>query len=74
MDQNLKLIKAVYSQLDSYCIFRGDMLYKKQQKSNHWVVIPLRPEALAILKERFKKGHISISNLILAYIYCLKVC
>ncbi|MES2329699.1 MAG: phage integrase SAM-like domain-containing protein [Bacteroidota bacterium] len=35
---------------------RGEFLYKKQQKSNHWVVIPLRPEAKEILQRRFKKG------------------
>jgi integrase len=34
---------------------RGDMLYKKQQKSDHWVVIPLRPEAKEIIKRRFSK-------------------
>jgi site-specific recombinase XerD len=33
---------------------RKDMLYKKQNKSEHWVVIPLRDEALEILKNRFK--------------------
>ncbi len=32
---------------------RGDMLFKKQQKSDHWVVIPLRPEAKKILDDRF---------------------
>lgn len=34
---------------------RNDMLYKKQQKSDHWVVIPLRSEAIEILNNRFKK-------------------
>jgi hypothetical protein len=34
---------------------RGEFLYKKQQKSNHWVVIPLRHEAKLILEQRFKK-------------------
>ncbi len=33
---------------------RNGMLYKKQNKSNHWVVIPLRPEAEEILINRFK--------------------
>jgi site-specific recombinase XerD len=33
---------------------REGMLYKKQSKSDHWVVIPLRPEAFEILAERFK--------------------
>lgn len=32
---------------------RKDMLFKKQNKSEHWVVIPLRDEALTILKNRF---------------------
>ena len=31
-----------------------DMLYKKQQKSEHWVVIPLRKEAKDIFTEQFK--------------------
>jgi hypothetical protein len=31
------------------------MLYKKQGKSDHWVVIPLRPEAYDILINRFNK-------------------
>ncbi|MEP6748322.1 MAG: tyrosine-type recombinase/integrase [Bacteroidota bacterium] len=35
---------------------RGDLLYKKQKKSNHWVVIPLRSLALKILQERFNKN------------------
>ena len=33
---------------------KGDMLFKKQQKSNHWVVIPLKPTAQEILDKRFK--------------------
>lgn len=33
---------------------RGEFLYKKQQKSNHWVVVPLRHEAKLILEKRFK--------------------
>jgi integrase len=41
---------------------RGDMLYKKQQKSNHWVIIPLRPEAKAILDNRFRNEHTPNSN------------
>jgi len=28
---------------------RKDMLYKKQNKSDHWVVIPLKDEAIHIL-------------------------
>jgi len=35
---------------------RKDMLYKKQNKSEHWVVIPLRNEARNILKKRFKNN------------------
>lgn len=31
---------------------RDGMLFKKQQKSDHWVVIPLRTEAREILKKR----------------------
>jgi site-specific recombinase XerD len=34
---------------------RNGMLYKKQQKSEHWVVIPLKAEALEILQNRFAK-------------------
>jgi hypothetical protein len=44
-----------FSKLDEYDV-RGDMLYKKQEKSDHWVVIPLRPAAVEILKNRFTKG------------------
>lgn len=33
----------------------GELLYKKQQKSRHKVVIPLRPEAKEILENRFSK-------------------
>jgi len=35
---------------------RKDMLYKKQNKSDHWVVIPLRNEAINILKNRFENN------------------
>ena len=41
---------------------RNGMLYKKQQKSNHWVVIPLRYEAKEILKLRFEKEALPQSN------------
>jgi integrase len=41
---------------------RKDMLYKKQNKSEHWVVIPLRDEALDILKKRFKDNPDSLTN------------
>jgi integrase len=34
---------------------RQGMLYKKQGKSDHWVVVPLRPEAHDILVNRFNK-------------------
>ena len=39
-----------------------DMLYKKQEKSVHWVVIPLRKEAKAIFTEQFKNQIPSICN------------
>lgn len=32
--------------------YRGDFLYKKQGKSRHWVVIPLRKIAREILEDR----------------------
>ena len=41
---------------------RGDMLYKKQQKSDHWVVIPLCREAKIILDNRFKKNISPLTN------------
>jgi integrase len=41
---------------------RGDMLYKKQQKSNHWVVIPLLEEARAILDGRLEKDIPPLTN------------
>jgi integrase len=41
---------------------RKDMLYKKQNKSEHWVVIPLRDEALEILKTRFSNDVTVLSN------------
>ena len=40
---------------------RGKTLYKKQQKSEHWVVIPLRDRANYILNYVFKK-HIPFVN------------
>jgi hypothetical protein len=39
-----------FSRLDKNDL-KGDMLYKKQQKSDHWVVISLRPKAQKILKD-----------------------
>ena len=50
-----------FSNLDEYDIREG-MLYKKQEKSKHWVVIPLRPEALEILRRRFESGRGATSN------------
>lgn len=44
-----------FSILSEYDV-RGDLLYKKQEKSEHWVVIPLRPIAREILEKRFQKG------------------
>jgi integrase len=41
---------------------RNGMLYKKQGKSDHWVVIPLRPEAHEILVNRFNKKVPKTSN------------
>jgi integrase len=41
---------------------RKGMLYKKQGKSDHWVVIPLRPEAHGILINRFNKKVPKTSN------------
>ncbi len=41
---------------------RNNMLYKKQQKSDHWVIIPLREHAKNILKNKFKDGVPKISN------------
>jgi len=35
---------------------RGHMLHKKQQKSEHWVVIPLMKEAKKILDQRFESN------------------
>ncbi len=34
---------------------RNGMLYKKQEKSDHWVVILLRKEAKMIFSEQFKE-------------------
>ncbi|HEY4063192.1 MAG TPA: site-specific integrase [Puia sp.] len=41
---------------------RKGMLYKKQGKSDHWVVIPLRPEASEILINRFRNMVPKVSN------------
>ncbi|MEP7371750.1 MAG: site-specific integrase [Chitinophagaceae bacterium] len=41
---------------------RQGMLYKKQWKSDHWVVIPLRNQANNILMHHFKSGIPEISN------------
>jgi integrase len=41
---------------------RNEMLYKKQSKSDGWVVIPLRKEAREILTDQFKNGIPRISN------------
>lgn len=41
---------------------RNNMLYKKQQKSDHWVIIPLREHAKYILQNKFKDGVPKISN------------
>jgi len=41
---------------------RGEFLYKKQQKSSHRVVIPLRQAARDILEHRFKKDYEPLTN------------
>ena len=41
---------------------RKGMLHKKQGKSDHWVVIPLRPEAYDILINRFKRNVPKTTN------------
>jgi len=41
---------------------RQNMLYKKQEKSVHWVVIPLRKEAKEIFTEQFKEAIPGICN------------
>jgi integrase len=41
---------------------RNDMLYKKQEKSDHWVVIPLRKEAKMIFSEQFKEKIPKLTN------------
>src|SRR5579872_4670249 len=38
------------------------MLYKKQEKSVHWVVIPMRKEAKEIFTEQFKTALPNIYN------------
>jgi integrase len=42
--------------------FRNEMLYKKQNKSDRWVVIPLRKQALELFKNEFKEGIPRPSN------------
>ncbi|MGN6417357.1 MAG: tyrosine-type recombinase/integrase [Pseudobacter sp.] len=41
---------------------RGDYLYKKQFKSYHRVVIPLRKAAKEILQGRFNEGYVTLTN------------
>jgi integrase len=41
---------------------RNDLLYKKQEKSDHWVVIPLRKEAKMIFSEQFKERIPKLTN------------
>jgi integrase len=41
---------------------RKGMLFKKQQKSDHWVVIPLRKEALQILENRCFEHFKGLTN------------
>lgn len=41
---------------------RNNMLYKKQEKSDHWVVIPLRNEAKEIFTAQFKERLPRLTN------------
>lgn len=41
---------------------RKDMLYKKRNKSDRWVVIPLRDEAITILNNRFNNSVSVLTN------------
>lgn len=41
---------------------RNGMLHKKQEKSDHWVIIPLRQEANEIFNKQFSNGVPFISN------------
>lgn len=41
---------------------RMDMLYKKQGKSDHWVVIPMRKEAKDIFNSLFRNGIPAFTN------------
>jgi hypothetical protein len=41
---------------------RGEFLYKKQGKSKHWVVIPLRKIAREILEDRFRTDYVPLTN------------
>lgn len=41
---------------------RKDMLYKKQNKSDHWVVIPLRKEAKEIFTHQFREEVSALTN------------
>jgi integrase len=40
-----------------------DMLYKKQEKSDHWVIIPLRHEAKLKFTRQFKGTSFELNNL-----------
>jgi hypothetical protein len=44
-----------FSTIDPTTDLRGNYLHKKQEKSDTWVVVPLRPDALHILVNVFKK-------------------
>lgn len=41
---------------------RNNLLYKKQNKSDHWVIIPLRSEAKEIFTEQFKETLPQLTN------------
>lgn len=51
-----------FSSIDPKTDLRGTYLYKKQQKSDGWVVVPLRSDAFDILVNVFKKKIPEVSQ------------
>ena len=45
---------------------RNGLLYKKQKKSDHWVVIPLRKEAQQMLEQLFRVGRLQATRILIA--------
>ncbi len=45
--------------------YRNGLLFKKTDKINNWVAIPLRTEAVTIFNKHFKSGPPTISNVVL---------